>query len=222
MERWTHRVEALTDGVFAIATTLLVLNLAVRSGLPHQEFLAAIRALGPKVLAYVVSFLVIAVYWIGHHNQFFWIRHVDRTLIWITSFFLMAIAFIPFSTSLIADYPSEVLAVLIYGTNVMLAGVALLIHWRYASGPGKLVAQPMDPRLSAITSRRIVLGIGYYAVGTLLAFISPIVSVILFAGLPLPYFLRSSEIDREIKRRQTGGGHGSGSHGQGDRPPFGE
>jgi len=203
MDRWTRRVEALTDGVFAIATTLLVLNLAVRSGLQHHEFLAALRALGPKVLAYVVSFLVIAVYWIGHHNQFFWIRRVDRRLIWITTFFLMAIAFIPFSTSLIADYPNEVPAVLIYGTNVILAGLALLVHWRYASGPGKLVPQPMDPRVSAITSRRIVLGIAFYAVGTLLAFVSPIISVVLFAGLPLPYFMKSSEIDRRIKEQQA-------------------
>lgn len=210
MDRTTQRVEALTDGVFAIATTLLVLNLGVRGGLPHGEFLAALRALGPKVLAYVVSFLVIAVYWIGHHNQFFWIRHVDRTLIWITTVFLMAIAFIPFSTSLIADYPHEVLAILIYGTNVMLAGVALLVHWKYASGPGKLVLQPIDRRLSAIMSRRILLGIGYYAVATLLAFVSPIVSVILFAGLPLPYFMKSSEIDRQIKHTEAGAKHSRG------------
>jgi uncharacterized membrane protein len=205
VDRTTQRVEALTDGVFAIATTLLVLNVAVRGGLPHQEFLVALRALAPKILAYVVSFLVIAVYWIGHHNQFFFIRCVDRTLIWITTFFLMAIAFIPFSTSLIADYPHEVLAVMIYGTNVMFAGLALLAHWKYASGPGKLVRQPIDRRLSGIMSRRILLGIGYYAVATLLAFVSPVVSVILFAGLPLPYFLRTSEIDRHIKRQQTGG-----------------
>lgn len=202
MDRSTQRVEALTDGVFAIATTLLVLNVAVRSGLPHSEFLAALRAIGPKVLAYVVSFMVIAVYWIGHHNQFFWIRHVDRTQIWITTFFLMAIAFIPFSTSLIADYPREVLAVGIYGTNVMLAGLALLVHWRYAAGPGKLVPQPMDQRLSDVTSRRILFGIVFYAVATLVAFVSPI-GVVLFAGLPLLY-MRSSEIDREIKRQRVG------------------
>jgi TMEM175 potassium channel family protein len=202
MDRTTQRVEALTDGVFAIATTLLVLNLGVRGGLPHGEFLVALRAVGPKVLAYVVSFMVIAVYWIGHHNQFFWIRHVDRTQIWITTFFLMAIAFIPFSTSLIADYPHEVLAVLIYGTNVILAGLALLIHWRYAAGPGKLVAEPIDPRLSAITSRRILLGIVFYAIATLLAFASPVVSVLLFAGLPL-FYMRSSEIDRQMKHTRT-------------------
>jgi uncharacterized membrane protein len=209
MSRSTHRVEALTDGVFAIATTLLVLNLAVRSGLSHHEFLAALRSLGPKVIAYVVSFMVIAVYWIGHHNQFFWIHYVDRTLIWITTFFLMAIAFIPFSTSLIADYPSEVLAILIYGTNVILAGLALWIHWRYALGRGKLVPQPMDTRLSAITSRRILLGMAYYAVATLLGFVLPLISVVLFSGLPLFFYMRSSEVDRRIKEMQLGTEHGA-------------
>jgi uncharacterized membrane protein len=200
MDRTTRRVEALTDGVFAIATTLLVLNVAVRSGLSHHDFLVAVRGLGPQVLAYVVSFLVIAVYWIGHHTQFFWIEHVDRPLIWLTTFFLMPIAFLPFSTSLIADYPREVVAALIYGTNVVLAGVALLAHWKYAVGPGRLVPEPIDRRLSAIISRRILLGILFYVVGTLLAFVSPIISVILFAGVPLPFFIRSSEIDRHIQR----------------------
>lgn len=198
MSRTTARLETLADGVFAIAMTLLVLNVSIGSGLSHQDFLAALRALAPKTLAYLVSFMVIAVYWIGHHNQYFWIKHTDRTFIWINVFFLMAIAFVPFSTSLIASYPHEFFAILIYGGNVLVAGMALLFHWRYAAGPGKLTGGPVDEHLSKVTQQRILLGTLFYAVAMLLSFISPVISVVMFAILPFLY-MRSSEIDKFLK-----------------------
>ena len=203
-DRTTGRIETLADGVFAIAMTLLVLNVTVDSGLSHGDLLAAVRSVAPKALAYLVSFMVLAVYWVGHHNQYYWIKYTDRTFMWLNTFFLMSIAFIPFSTSLIANYPHEVFAILIYGANTMLAGVMLYLHWKYAAGPGKLVPEPIDPRLGIITTRRILLGIVFYAVATLLSFVSPIISVVLFALLPFLY-MRSSEIDRFLKSQHGGG-----------------
>jgi uncharacterized membrane protein len=201
MDKTTQRVEALADAVFSIAMTLLVLNVAVQSGLGHQEFLAALRGIGPKVLAYVVSFMVIAVYWIGHHNQFFWIKHTDRTFIWINVFFLMTIAFVPFSTSLIAAYPNERYAVMLYGVNVVAAGLALLIHWRYASGGGRLTDGPVDAQISGLMQRRILLGTAFYAIAVLLALVSPLISVVLFALLPFLY-MRGSRVDRLLKSKR--------------------
>ena len=198
MDKTTHRVEALTDAVFSIAMTLLVLNVTLESGLGHKEFLVAIRGIGPKVLAYVVSFMVLAVYWIGHHNQFFWIKHTDRTFIWINVFFLMTIAFVPFSTSLIASYPHERYAVMLYGVNVVAAGMALLIHWRYAAVGARLTDGPVDAQISALMQRRILLGTAFYAVAVLLALISPRISVVLFALLPFLY-MRGSKLDRGPK-----------------------
>ncbi len=199
-DRTNARLQTLADGVFAIALTLLILDVTIQSGLNHKEFLTALRDLGPKVLAYAVSFMVIAVYWIGHHNQYYWIRHTDRTFMWINVFFLMSIAFIPFSTSLIADYPGEILAILIYGLNAFMAGLILLIHWRYATGRGKLVSGQVDAHLSKVTQQRITLGMIFYAVATALAFVSPKLSVGLLVLLPFFYF-RSSEIDRYLKKQ---------------------
>ncbi|MBI3573036.1 MAG: DUF1211 domain-containing protein [Candidatus Kerfeldbacteria bacterium] len=202
MNRTTSRIETLADGVFAISMTLLVLNVTVQTGLGHKDFLEALRSVGPKVLAYMVSFSVIAVYWIGHHNQYFWIKHTDRTFLWINVFFLMAIAFIPFSTSLIAAYPQEVLAILIYGANAMAAGILLLLHWNYAAGRGKLVPGHIDAHLATVTQRRITLGIVFYAVATGLSFLSPKLSVALLVLLPL-FYMRSSEIDRFLKGQHS-------------------
>ncbi len=202
MERTTTRIETLADGVFAIAMTLLVLNVAVDSGLGHKDFLTALHDLGPHVLAYVISFMVIAVYWIGHHNQYFWIKHTDRTFLWINIFFLMGIAFVPFSTSLIADYPREFFAILIYGGDVFLTGMALLWHWRYAAGPGKLTADPVDSHLAKVTQQRILLGTLFYGIAMLLSFVSPVISVVLFAVLPFLY-MRSSEIDKFLKGQHS-------------------
>lgn len=201
MDKTTYRVEALADAVFSIAMTLLVLNVTIASGLGHGEFLVALRGIGPKVLAYVVSFMVLAVYWIGHHNQYFWIKHTDRTFIWINVFFLMTIAFVPFSTSLIASYPHERYAVMLYGANVVAAGLALLIHWRYAVAGARLTDGPVDAQISALMQRRILLGTGFYAIAVLLAMVSPLISVALFALLPF-FYMRGSKIDR-VPRAET-------------------
>src|ERR1700730_15748851 len=152
----TTRIEALSDGVFAIAMTLLVLDLRVPVNIPHDELLDAVIGLKPQLLAYFVSFMVLAVYWIGHHNQFHWIRHSDRTLLWINIFFLMSIAFLPFSTSLLASYNQEKTAVIIYGVNVSFSGLALYFHWLYASGKGKLIEESANKRMIYITKFRIL------------------------------------------------------------------
>lgn len=80
----TDRVETLADGVFAIAMTILIFNINVPSLVQAAELPAKLLALGPRVLSYVVSFVVLGIYWIGHHNQFAYIRRADRLFLWIT------------------------------------------------------------------------------------------------------------------------------------------
>jgi len=124
----TSRLETLTDGIFAIAMTLLVLNLQipqipaalVAARLPHQ-----LEALWPKVLSFILSFIVVGVYWVGHHNQFHYIRRVDRSFMWINILFLLAIAFIPFSAGLLGTYVRQQVVVAIYGLNLVAVGATL-------------------------------------------------------------------------------------------------
>ena len=182
--------------------TLLVLDLKIPVGIAPNELLQAIVHLSPQLLAYCVSFMVLAVYWIGHHNQFHLITQTDRTLLWINIFFLMSIAFLPFSTALLASYNDEQTAVVIYGGNVVFSGLALYVHWVHASGDHKLIERDTPGRIVRITKLRIMLGVAFYIITTAFAFISTKVSLILFAALPF-FYMFSSKVDG-ISRSNSG------------------
>jgi uncharacterized membrane protein len=146
--------------------------------------------------------MVLAVYWIGHHNQFHWIKNSDRTLLWINIFFLMSIAFLPFSTSLLASYNQEKTAVIIYGVNVIFSGLALYLHWAYASGRGKLIEETIPGRVISITKFRIMIGVTFYIATTAIAFYSTKLSLVLFAVLPFLYMIPSRG-DSFFKKRSS-------------------
>jgi uncharacterized membrane protein len=137
------RIVNFSDGVFAIVITLLVLDIRVPeipADLVSQELPSRILDLEPKFLSYVISFLVIAIYWQAHHRVFRPIRSYDSTLLWLNVLFLMAISFLPFPTSLLGEYGEEQLSVVIYAATAALASVLLVsISW-YATSEHRLVA----------------------------------------------------------------------------------
>jgi uncharacterized membrane protein len=133
-----------SDAVFAIAITILVLDIRVPDGLSPAELPAQVLTLSPKYLSYVISFLVLAVYWQAHHRVFRPIRGYDGTLVWLNFLFLMAVAFLPFPTSLLGEYSREQVSVVIYATNAAVASLLLsAISWYVASGH-RLVAPDLD------------------------------------------------------------------------------
>jgi len=137
------RIVNFSDGVFAIVITLLVLDIRVPNipeGLVSQELPSRILALEPKFLSYVISFLVIAIYWQVHHRVFRPIRSYDRTLLWLNFLFLMAISFLPFPTSLLGEYSEQQLSVVIYAATAAIASLLLVsISW-YTTAEHRLVA----------------------------------------------------------------------------------
>ena len=141
------RIVFFSDAVFAIAITILVLDIRVPDipeGRVAAELPAQILTLGPKYLSYVISFLVLAVYWQAHHRVFKHIRGYDGTLVWLNFLFLMAVAFLPFPTSLLGEYSGQQVSVVIYAANA--AGASLLlsaISW-YAAKGHRLVAPDLD------------------------------------------------------------------------------
>ena len=145
-----NRLEALTDGVFAIVMTLLVLEISVpeiaQSSL-HAELPQRLLELWPKLLSYVISFIILGLFWYMHHHAFHYIKRSDSGLIWLNILFLMFIALIPFSTSVFGDYGTEQLPLIIYATNLMLALVMRVIIWTYATGKQRLVDRDISPRL---------------------------------------------------------------------------
>jgi uncharacterized membrane protein len=146
------RLEALTDGIFAIVMTLLVLEIAVPQILSHEpdvvraELPKRLFDLWPKIFSYVISFIILAIYWRGHHRQFHYIKHSDGVLVWTNIMFLMAVSFLPFSTSLLGEYIDQQISVFIYGGNSIVIALLLYIQWRYATNHYRLVDKNLDPK----------------------------------------------------------------------------
>ena len=136
MQLSRNRIEALTDGVFAVAMTLLVLDIKVPE--PQQsegvaDLPVRLLALWPKLLSYAISFVILGVYWVGHHIQLSFIRRADRPLLWINVLFLLWVALVPFSTALLSEYSKTRVAIAIYGANLIAIGLTLALHWWYAT-----------------------------------------------------------------------------------------
>jgi uncharacterized membrane protein len=187
----TDRVETLADGVFAIAMTLLVFAISVPelSGAAVDRLPSALLGLWPKLLAYVLSFVVLGVFWIGHHNQFFYIRRASRTFLWINILFLMFVAFIPFSAQLLGRYPGQRIAVIVYGLNMIVVGLSLYLVWWYASSGHRLVDPDLDPATIGIAARRILSGPVAYTVAIVVSLLSVPAALVIYALVPLLYIL---------------------------------
>jgi uncharacterized membrane protein len=176
-----NRIEALTDGIFAVVMTLLVLDISIPqiasshydigSVAAGSELLQRLFDLWPKVLSFGISFIILAIYWMTHHRQFHYIKHLDRTLIWMNIIFLMAACLLPFSTSLLGEYREQEIAILVYGGNSIIIGSLLYIQWWYATRNHKLVDENLDPITKGTLSRRLLFGITVYLIAIGISFV---------------------------------------------------
>lgn len=192
------RIETLCDGVFAIAMTLLIFNIKVPSLSPPPAGSSLTRALfglWPQFLVYAISFIMLGVYWVGHHNQFHYIRRTDRVLLWVNVLFLMFVALVPFSTALLGEYPAEQVAVVFYAVNLMLVGLTLYAQWWYATSGHHLVDADLDLVLVRLAKRRVLMGPVILLVAVAGSFVSTKVSILIYALIPVFYIL-PGRIDR--------------------------
>jgi uncharacterized membrane protein len=146
----TRRMEALTDGVFAIAMTLLVLDFKVPTipeGLTVDALPKLILELWPNFFNYIESFILLGIFWIVHHRQCHYIKFIDRGLLWLNILGLMFIVLIPFSTSLVAEYGHVQIAAVIFECNLLAIGFLFYMQWWYVTGKHHL----LDCDLSAET-----------------------------------------------------------------------
>lgn len=131
-----HRVTAFSDGVFAIAITVLVFNLKLPSAL-HQvtshSLAQTLFQMWPNLLSYFISFTVIGLYWVAHNRIFQYVSRIDRNLMWLNIFLLMSVSFIPFPTSVIGSYANLSSAVVLYAGNLATTGYLQSFAWWYAS-----------------------------------------------------------------------------------------
>ena len=172
------RLAALSDGVFAVALTLLVLDLRPPSTTlaSEHDVLAFIAALGPQFLAYLMSFMTIGIFWIGQQTQLNHFERCDRDLSWIHIGFLLTITLMPFSTALLAHDMQYRTALLIYWFNIVLSGAALYASWRYAR-KAQLVGPETTKAVSDAMFRRIIIAQSLYAIGAFLSIFSTYLAI---------------------------------------------
>jgi uncharacterized membrane protein len=167
-----ERLIFFSDAVFAIAITLLIIDIHVPEN-AGSDLAGALRHLAPNFEGFVISFLVIAVYWMSHHRIFRRIRSYDAPLIWINTITLMAIVFIPFSTSLVSGYGNQALAVIFYAINLAVIGLLFLVLWLYAAYPGHLIDRATSPTIVRWTAMRLGIPPLVFLLSVPIAFVNP-------------------------------------------------
>ena len=176
-----QRIEAIGDGVFAIALTLLVLDIRVPvSEAIHSEaeLIAAFCKLTPKLLAYFLSFLTLGIFWTGHAAQYHYIERSDRNLNWISLFFLLFISILPFTTAFLSEYMTFKFAIGVYWLNIFMLGIIIYLHWRYAAGHDYLTISGEEKlQVQNAIERRVIVAQSLYAFGALLCFVNTYISI---------------------------------------------
>jgi uncharacterized membrane protein len=196
------RVLALSDGVFAIIITLLVLEVHVPELSQGHSLNQALRELRPSLIAFVISFILAGMYWVGHRDLFALIRRTDRGLVWLNILYLLPLCLLPFGAGLLGRYDQEPVALRIYGLLLVLIALMRAVIWLYATNRPHLLWQLPDAR-----QRRAGLAINLYPaliylVAFLVAKTSPGLSLMIYAGMPLLYFLSITVLRGSRQRNQ--------------------
>lgn len=204
-----NRIEALSDGIFAIAMTLLVLELHLPNlppNAPNVQVAPALWQLWPKVLTYAVSFLSLGVYWIGHHNMYHVIRRADRVLLWLNILFFMCVSLLPFSTSVLNAFRQTQVAPLVFGANLTSIGWLLYLQWAYASAQPEMVAGFVTPAYRALVHARFF-WIPIIATLTMLVCFWSVEILLAVYTLLLPWYMIPGTFDRPPTHRVTSAAH---------------
>jgi len=174
-----ERLAALSDGIFAVAMTLLVLDLRVPAAdAVHSErdLWRVLVALSPRLLIFLMSVMTLGIFWVGQQTQLNQFARADRNLAWIHIAFLCAVSLTPFSTSLLAEFIHYRMALLVYWFNILLLGVTLYWSWSYATR-ARLLADELPGEIHPAVVRRIVIAQSLYACGAALCIINTYYSI---------------------------------------------
>jgi uncharacterized membrane protein len=202
-EMSTGRIQAFSDGVFSIVVTLLVLEIHVpyvtgpnvSVELAHNLF-----DMMPKFFSYALSFAIVCIWWVAHHHLFDVLRKSDRGLLWFNSLFLFWLAFIPFPTALLGDYPNERIAVICYGGVMLLAGLSFSWMRYYAFFIGQLTYTDIDQDLLKRAMIKSVFNPTLHLSAVLLAFVSTKLAITLYVVIPMLFFV-PSRLERHTMKR---------------------
>jgi uncharacterized membrane protein len=198
----SDRVATLTDGVFAIVLTLLVIELKAPEGTSSAELWQALVQLGPKFFSFALTFGIISIFWFGHHMEFHYIKRSDRVHLWLNLLFMMAISFLPFSASFLGNNPLQPLANAFYGIHLSILGFIRYWHWRYATDNHRLVDPSMSDDLIHEVSGTFLWVPCAYLIAAAVSYFSTYLSLLFYVILALRYVF-SAKQDRHLTSLKT-------------------
>jgi uncharacterized membrane protein len=169
-----ERIAALSDGIFAVSMTLLVLDLRVPAAAAvHSEhdLRHALIALAPRIIVFLMSVMTLGIFWVGQQTQLNHFARSDRNLAWIHIAFLCAVSLTPFSTALLAGFIHYRTALLVYWSNIVVLGLFIYWSWGYATR-ARLLRDDVPPEVHPAIIRRLVIAQSLYAAGAALCFIN--------------------------------------------------
>ena len=183
------RLMALTDGVFAIVITLLVLEIHVPELSGGQRLTEALREVRPSFIAFLISFLITAISWSAHRDLFAHIRLTDRNLVWLNLLYMLPLSLIPFGAALMSRYEREPVALSLYGLLLLLIALTRLIVWLYATNRPHLMFEPIDRRTRRLGVLLVLIPAALWLLAILIADSAPTASLAIYAGVPILYFV---------------------------------
>ena len=187
------RLEALSDGVFAIVMTILVLQLGgatISDAETAKELEEALVAQWPTFVSYAVSFLVVGLYWVAHHTYFTFIQEVNETQLWLNLLFLFTLSFIPFSADLIGEHPGFRAGAVLYGLNLAACTSAIYFNWHYAWSRGHVLVKDVDLVIMGHFQRRALRAAIAYLLATGVAWFSPTTGFYLYIAIVVVFAFR--------------------------------
>jgi uncharacterized membrane protein len=191
-----NRVEPYSDCVFSIVATLLVIELK----LPDTgSVFHSLGVIAPKLLTFVVSFIIISMYWVAHHTVFNFINKVNRNLLWLNNLHLLAVIFLPFPAAVLGSHPFDPHAIILYGGALILANVTLTFLWLYATTHPDLAKENLTPFIAHRMRWLHLAPTLLYAAAMAISYVNVWISLAIFVLTPAFYIVPNPWFKRVIR-----------------------
>jgi uncharacterized membrane protein len=187
-----NRMESLVDGIFAIAMTLLVLGIELpkpQESIDTAALPGMIYGLIPQIFLFIIAFVVLALFWFGHHRQFHFVHQVDPALLWINILILIAIVFVPFSTDIAGDFPAVPIAALLFHVNMFIVGLLFAVQWHHISRHEHLCEPVPEERIVRHWFLQSSLVPAVAVIAMIITMVSPPLSLLTYLVLPAGTYL---------------------------------
>jgi uncharacterized membrane protein len=190
----TNRIESLSDGVFAIVLTLMVFQIRVPDVSPDQLWPRLMHQ-APEFYSYAISFILVGIYWVAHHNMYHLVKRSTRLLLWMNLLFLMFVGFVPYSVALVGRYADVQRVMIIYGVHLMIISGLLFLQWWYVTRQKNLLVSPLNPEFVRSVDIKILQAPAVCVLAILTSFVSVRGSYLLYL-LTIVLYLLPTRMDK--------------------------